>query len=395
MKAMRKLLFIAILLIGLAFGGLVLAGYFDPRPDPDFESKLTKAADHEIEAMIAKDADRQSVTALGFYVEGSDGTNKQYQFGRYEAGSLMQAASLSKAVAAAIILTVAYNEGVGLDDDIRSQITSLDIAALEGADRPVTLRQLLSHTAGASQSGYPGYPRGDKIPTTAEVIAAPPRFFESALTFDSEIAEFRYSGGGYTIAQLWAQDVSGKDFASLASEVLLRPLGMTNSTFAQPIDEAVGDLPAITGADAGFDPTQALFTSLDNSWNNYPEQAAAGLWTTPAEYALFVNALLDAAAGENSAISAQVAIAMLTPQVQTPWGDEPGKFHYGLGVSLELDSKGQVTRVSHTGANAGYRAHFIAVPATGNAPAKIAVSMANTGNAAPLNAAIVNALIAR
>lgn len=375
----------------MLLGALWFAGFFEPRPNPDFEQKLTEASADDIEPMIAKETQRLGITALGVIASSNNGSALQLHFGRSQPGALMQAASLSKAVAAAVILTLAERKGVGLDDDIRSAITSVDIAALEGGDRPVTLRQLLSHTSGSSQSGYPGYPRNDTIPTTTQVIASPPRFFESALAFDSEIGEFRYSGGGYTIAQLWAEEASGKDFAQLAQEVLLAPLGMNNSTFAQPIEDVATGLPAITGADAGFNPSQGIFSSLDNSWHNYPEQAAAGLWTTPKDYAIFAATLLEAA-GEESAISSKVTTAMLTPQAETGWG--PG-LQYGLGVMLELDEEGRVVSVSHTGANAGYRAHFIALPAKGNEPSKIAVSMANTGNSAPLNRAIVYSFIER
>jgi len=389
-------MFMAALLGLTVLGGLLsFSGVFDPSLDPEFDDRLEHTATANISPLIAAEAESLQVTALGVFASSDGGPATEHYFGRARKGSLMQAASLSKAVAAAVILKLAGRENVALDDDIRTQITALDIASLEGGDRPVTLRQLLSHTAGASQSGYPGYPRGAPIPTTAQVLAAPPRFFESALAFDGENGAFRYSGGGYTIAQLWAEDVSGKGFAELAEEILLAPLGMTNSTFAQPIDDHKGDLPAIVGADAGFSPTQALFTPLDNSWHNYPEQAAAGLWTTPSDYARFAAALLEAAVGEESAIPSRVATAMLTPQAATGWGTETGPNHYGFGVMLELDEKGEVIRVSHTGANAGYRAHFIARPATNNAPAKMAVSMANTGNSASLNRAIVEALIKR
>ncbi|WP_298303148.1 serine hydrolase [uncultured Erythrobacter sp.] len=386
--------FIACALTGLAVLGssLFLFGHLDPTLDSAFEEKLAAAENHQAETLIAQEAKSLGITALDVATIKDGETARTLHFGRSKEGALMQAASLSKAVAAAVILIQAEQENVELDDDIRIQITSFDITKLNGGDRPVTLRQLLSHTAGASQSGYAGYPRGNRPPSIAEVISSPPRFFEFALAFDGPPDEFRYSGGGYSLAQLWAQDVSGKGFTQLADELLLRPLNMKHSTFEQPIENGPNWPLKITGADARIDPTQALFSPLTNSWHNYPEQAAAGLWTTSEDYARFALALVRASEGQENAIPPSVAEAMMTPQVKTGWETDTGPSHYGLGTMLELDEDGALLSVSHTGANAGYRSHFLARPAAADTPAKVIVSIGNTPSAAPLNKAIVNGL---
>lgn len=378
--------------LGLASAGIVIAGALEKSVDPGFEDSLAQTPSTGIETLVASEAERLDVTALSVTMLDGDSAPQTFYFGRAREGGLMQVASLSKAVAAAVILTVAEQQGVGIDDDLRSQITSLDLTSLEGGDRPVTLRQLLSHTTGASQSGYPGYPRETDPPTTAEVINAPPRIFESRLEFDGEPGTFRYSGGGYTIAQLWAEDVSGKGFAELADDVLLGPLGMTESTFAQPIDEAAITPLTIVGADSGFDPMGGVFSSFENSWHDYPEKAAAGLWASSQDYARFVAALLDAAHGSESGVSPSVASAMIAPEADTSWGTG---FYYGLGVALKTDEAGAITEVWHSGANAGYRSYFAARPATQDAPRRVVVSVANTASAASLNEAIVGALVAR
>ena len=382
-------------ILGLAglSGALYLSGIFAPSLSPGFEDELAKASDEQVEALIAREAKKLNVTALGVYVQEGAKPGQSYTFGRAKPGAISQAASLSKAVGAAVILIVADQKGTGLDEDLREEIASIDVDALEGSDRRVTLRRLLSHTTGASQSGYPGYQRDGDFPSTAEVLTAPPRFFESPLEFDGVDGELRYSGGGYTLAQLWAEDVTGKDFAEIASEVLFAPLGMTNSTFAQPIESDPRGLREIIGADSGFAPLQGVFAPLDNSWHNYPEKAAAGLWTTPEDYGLFAKALLEAANGGTNAIPAAVATEMLTPQAETGWEPEIGPTHYGFGVMLALDDNGEVERISHTGANAGYRAHFMVRPASTEASAKIVVALANTSSAPPLNKAIVQGLL--
>ncbi len=381
---------LAIVLLPAA--GLGIASLFGPSLDPAFEQKLTDAEREGIPELIAAEAKNLGVTALSVTVLEADREPQNHYFGRAKQGGLMQVASLSKAVAATVILILAEQRGVSLDQDIRGQITSVDIASLEGGNRPVTLRQLLSHTTGASQSGYPGYPRNSALLSTADVIDAPPRIFESQLTFDGIPGEFRYSGGGYTIAQLWAEDTTGQNFETLADELLLGPLGMTQSTFAQRTIEADIAPLTVVGADSGFAPTQGIFSAIENSWHIYPEKAAAGLWSTSEDYARFVAALLDAAAGEESAIPTEIAKAMLTPEAETDF--MPGT-HYGFGVMLSPDGNGDIANVWHTGANAGYRTLFMTRPASPKKPRRVVVSLGNTANAADLNRAIGTALLER
>ncbi len=381
---------LAVILLPAA--GLGIASYFEPSLDPAFEQKLTDAEPEGIQELIAAEAENLGVTALSVTVLEAGQEPQSHYFGRAKQGGLMQVASLSKAVAATVILILAEQQGFGLDDDIRGQITSVDIASLEGGDRSVTLRQLLSHTTGASQSGYPGYPRDSALLSTADVIEAPPRIFESQLAFDGVPGEFRYSGGGYTIAQLWAEDITGKSFEAIADELLLGPLGMAQSTFAQPLNEADIAPLTVVGADSGFAPTQGVFSAIEDSWHVYPEKAAAGLWSTSEDYARFASALLDAAAGEENAIPTGIARAMLTPEAETDF--MPGT-HYGFGVMLSPDSNGGIAEVWHTGANAGYRTLFMARPASPETPRRVVVSLGNTGSAAELNRTIGEVLLDR
>jgi len=364
-----------------------MSGCSQPSVSPEFRSELETTAPNERLRLIEDEAQRIGVTALSFTILESGKEIESFYFGRAEPNGLMQVASLSKTVAAAVILAFAERKSVGLDDDIRGQISSLDIAALQGGNRPLTLRQLLSHTTGSSQSGYPGYPRGTPLPSTAQIIIDPPRIFESPLVFDGEQGEFRYSGGGYMIAQLWAEDVSGKPFAELAEDILLEPLDMQQSTFAQPIDDAEIAPLTVVGADASFDIFDGVFSSVEDGWHNYPEQAAAGLWTTSEDYARFAIALIEAANGAENAIPSSMAQAMITRQADLDQGQA-----YGLGTQLTFKDDGDLRFVSHSGANTGYRALFSVRPQSVDKPIRAVVSIANTVSGAGLNEAIVFAL---
>lgn len=265
--------------------------------------------------------------------------------------TLFQAASLSKAVAAAGIVALAREKGVDLDADISSQIPRVALASKKTTDVRVTLRGLLSHTAGATVSGFPGYAVDAEVPTNLELIGGSPRTNTPRITIDPGAAgSYRYSGGGYQIAQAWAEEVSGENFASLMDRLVLAPLGMQSSSFAQPPSaEFVSTRDIAPGFGGDGQP-------IAGGWYVYPEQAAAGLWTTSSDYVRFLIALMRASNGStDTGLDPAVAREMVTPV----------SAQYGLGVGIE-SVEGE-TRWGHSGSNAGYRSIMAAFPERGDA----------------------------
>src|SRR5205807_2117469 len=92
--------------------------------------------------------------------------------------------------------------------------------------------------------------------------------------------KFRYAGGGYVILQQLMMDVSGKSFPELMQKTLLQKLGMTHSTFQQPLSRDLAFRAA-----AGHLPNGQ---EIKGKWFVLPELAPAGLWTTPTDLARFV-----------------------------------------------------------------------------------------------------------
>ena len=165
---------------------------------------------------------------------------------------------------------------------------------------------------------------------------------------------------------------------------------MAESTFAQPIEEYAITPLTIVGADAGFDIFSGIFSEVDDSWHDYPEQAAAGLWTTSSDYAKFAAALINAARGIDNPIPSSMAKEMIARQTELAQGKA-----YGLGTQLIYNETDALKFISHSGANTGYRALFAARPAAQGKPGRIVVSIANTQSGAGLNKAIVFALTDR
>ncbi|WP_271079335.1 serine hydrolase domain-containing protein [Aurantiacibacter sp. MUD61] len=277
--------------------------------------------------------------------------------------TLFQAASLSKAVASAGIIALAMERGVSLDADISGELAGLDLELINPAGLPITLRQLLSHTNGAGVSGFPGYADGTDVPTTAQVVMGEEPTNTARVVISSERqGTFNYSGGGYTIAQHWAETVTGEPFPEIVDRLILEPLGMERSLFAAL---RRGDFPRENVA-LGYNGDG---TEIPGGWNVYPEHAAASLWTTPREYGLFALGLMDALEGDPDAVLSEELVREMTRVVDDGYA-------LGIGVS---DMDGAV-RLSHSGSNRGYKSNFMAYPATDS----VIVTMTGADNGWPL-----------
>lgn len=272
-----------------------------------------------------------------------------------DAGTLFQAASLSKMVAAVGITALAQEKGIDLDADISGALAGIDLATLNPEGLPITLRALLSHTNGANVHGFPGYAEGADVPSTLEVITGSGRTNTPAvvLTRPDPGNPYSYSGGGYTLAQYWAEQVSGEDFAALMQRLVLDPIGMEASMFAQPLPEALAG-----GNVAAAHDGQG--TEIPGRWHTYPELAAAGLWTTPSDFGRFLLALSGKGDGIDPAVAAEVT--------------KPVTRDYGLGIGI-LTYDGEVS-LQHSGGNAGYTCYGLVWPGRGDAM----VVMTNSDN---------------
>ena len=286
--------------------------------------------------------------------------------------TLFQAASISKPVAAATALTLVDSGQLVLDTDVNEKLKSWKIPASRAAEgQPVTLRELLSHTAGVTIHGFAGYAAGEPRPTLVQVLdGLPPANSSPIRVFQKPGTKWQYAGGGYCVVQQLLIDVAGRDFPTLARDRVLRPAGMTASTCEQPLPAALAPLAA-----AGHD---ADGQRLAGDAHVYPELAAAGLWTTPGDLARFALALQHILEGQPGFLARATAEAMITPPL-------PGS-DYGLGLGVK--GEGDQLQLSHNGANAGFRCAFVAYPHTGRG----AVVMTNSDNGIGLANEILRAL---
>ena len=275
----------------------------------------------------------RAIAWSGEYGSAGDGR------GPVRSSTLFQAASISKAVAALGVMVLVEHGDLDLDDDVNRSLRSWRVpASAHTADAPVTLRHLLSHTAGTTVPGFPGYARGEVVPSPVQVLAgAAPANTPAVESFAAPGTVAQYSGGGSTIVQQLVSDVTGRDFAELMRDLVLGPLAMVDSGFDQPIAPS-----RARHAAAGH---RADGTPLPGGHHVYPELQAAGLWTTATDLARWVIAVQAALAGEVGSI---VGVETARSMVEVV---PPGVF----GLGPEIAGGGRARRFGHGGSNAGFR----------------------------------------
>ena len=168
-----------------------------------------------------------------------------------DTATLFQAASISKVVATTAALRLVERRRLELDRDINERLTGWRVPpSPHTREEKVTLRRILTHTGGLTVSGFAGYEPGQPVPTLFQLLnGTPPANSPPVRTDTVPGSAQRYSGGGFTVAQLAIAEASGMPFDRAAEALVLHPAGMTRSTFRQPLPASrVYDWP--TPADA-------------------------------------------------------------------------------------------------------------------------------------------------
>jgi len=305
------------------------------------------------------------VRTQGYGVTGEKGSKP------VDVDTLFLAGSISKSVTALGALRLVENGKLSLDSDINGSLKTWHLPENEFTkNKKVTLRLILSHSAGITVQGFEGYVAGGPVPTLVQVLDGLKPANSKAIRVDTiPGTQWRYSGGGYTIAQQAIIDVAGEAFPEFMQHNVLRPLEMSASTFAQPLPKEL-EPKAATGFSAIDEP-------VPGKWHIYPEMAVAGLWTTPSDLARYVIGVQQSYQGRsNPVISQQMTQEMLKEQMRSD----------GLGVFLL--GKGATRRFGHNGRDEGFDAFMIGYVERGQG----AVIMMNTVDDSPAVARITDAI---
>jgi CubicO group peptidase (beta-lactamase class C family) len=302
-------------------------------------------------------------------------------YGVLEAGSsepvtpetLFQAASIGKVVVAVAALHYVELGALELDGDVNRNLVSWQVPE-NGftTEEKVTLRRLLSHSAGVTVSGFRGYAQGEAIPSLEQILNGKPPANSPPIRVDAiPGTQYRYSGGGYMIVQQLLEDLTGRPFPAIVQDTVLEPWGMTASTCESPLPEDLWAIAASGHRDDG--------KAIPGRWHTYPELGSgASMWTTPSDLGRFASGVMLAYAGRpGNVLSHDMAIQMLSPQIEDR----------GLGPVLG-DDGGDRLYFLHSGANEGYRCILVAYPKRGQG----VVIMTNGDNGQALHQEILHSV---
>ncbi len=298
--------------------------------------------------------------------------------------TLFSAGSISKLVAAVAALKLVDEGKMALDQPINNYLKSWKLAENDLTRKtPVTLRMLLSHRGGTSQSAYFGFtPDKKPLPSVVDILSGKPGTESRPVVVNSEPnKEFRYSGGGYLVAQQAMVDVTGQEIASFTEKAIFQKLGLTRTTFAQPLPERLA--------------ANAAWAYSGNAWFKgvpyvYPQQAAAGLYATPTDLARLLIDLQNSLRGKPGLLSPASVRAMVTPLARV--SDGFYREDIGAGAFLLQQAKNSADRgvyFGHNGVNAGFLADAWGSVAGGNG---VVIMLNDDGGASELSKEIRRAV---
>jgi CubicO group peptidase (beta-lactamase class C family) len=273
------------------------------------------------------------------------GSDPDHPTTRLAVDTRLLAGSISKPVAARVAIDLVDDGRLELDRSVNADLRRWRIPdAVHGRGEDITLRRLLSHTAGLSVPGFVGYAPGAALPDpVATLDGRPPANHDPVRIVAPPGEAFAYSGGGYAVLRVLLEDVTGQTFECLARERVLGPACMTSSDFDRPEASTLGP---IGSGSMQLEPVPHFA---------YPELAAAGLVSTAPDLARLLLWLAERrdllskmvkphAVARFDSLSAGVD-TRVGLGVFTISGDEPGwLWHTGGNVGFSCMIVGTTTR---------------------------------------------------
>ena len=246
---------------------------------------------------------------------------------------IFQAGSVSKPMFALTLLRYVDKGLIDLDADISGVVP-------EYAKSPLTFSALLSHTAGYNLHGFPGYPAKHE-PLSPEDVLNGKGNTPKLRRIRPYGKQHMYSGGGITLAQLAFERITGTTLREAFRKEVAEPLGLKRTGFFQPLDEELV-------SNAAFGWRLAQKEDPAHGYHYYPEQAAAGLWTTPTEL-VKIGLELSKSYRKGGLLKKKTARRMMTPVMDD----------YGLCLNVWESKARKDSIAGHGGENWGFLTHWV------------------------------------
>lgn len=253
--------------------------------------------------------------------------------------SMFSVGSISKVGNAFVILKLVEEGILDLDTDVNTYLKDWKVINSKyNVDNPVTLRTILSHTAGFSGHGFGNYYPNEELPNTIQILEgkSPAKNDKVALIYPVG-TEHKYSGGGITVSQKIIEDVTEMEYEQAAFKFLFEPLGLRRTTYENPLPQSFGNIAKAHNENGSPEAFPIGYQSM-------PEKAAAGLWTAPKDLYLLMEILMN---DDNEFISKSLKEDMISREENSG---------FGLGPYIDYVEGEKV--VVHNGLNDSYAANF-------------------------------------
>jgi CubicO group peptidase (beta-lactamase class C family) len=279
--------------------------------------------------------------------------------------SVFGVASLGKWVAAFGVMKLVEQGKLDLDAPVQNYLTRWQLPPSQFDNKKVTIRRLLSHTAGITDGlGHNGF-------SSAEQVQALEQHLTQALDADEGVngqvlvgiepgTQFKYSGGSYNLLQLIVEEVSGMSFSAYMHSEVFEPLNMTHTGYDK----------------AQFDGHLAQYFDANGTVRQYPyytSLAATGLYTSANDLVKFLNQNITLSELENT--TPDLLSASTLKHMRTPNATNMGIDIWGLGVMLFASNNANDFIIGHGGQSPSLNATLRVNPSSGNG-----IIMLTTGN---------------
>jgi len=254
--------------------------------------------------------------------------------------TIFQVSSLSKFVSAVGIMKLVELGKIELDTPVSHYLRRWQLPPSEFDNEQVTVRRLLSHTAGLTDElGYNGFEDQDAV-QTLEASLTKAKDADKGISGAVKVgiepnSSWKYSGGGFTLLQLMVEETSGQSFNEFMTTNVFKPLNMTSSSYILN-DSLNGRLCEFYNPD-GTTAARYYYTSL----------AATSLYTSLADLETFFQLFLTGKKGE------PIGRGQFKPEtlksMREGHGNMMGEEIYGLGCMLYIDIENKEDIFGHDG----------------------------------------------
>lgn len=263
------------------------------------------------------------------------------------ADTVFQVGSVSKTLTAWGVMHLVEAGQVSLDAPIESYLTRWAFPPSAYDSRGVTVSRVLSHTAGLNRvDGYP-LPGDQPLPSLEKHLDGNNGGGQSLRIEMEPGRQFTYANAGYTLLQLMIEEVTGQRFSDYMQEVILDPLGMTNSTF---------DPDRVPAQATGYYPDGVALPHY-----RLTEQAAGGLYSTANDLALLLAASMSSSDGR---VAGRGVLTTESVQMMMAGRDVPDGSVVSFG-HLPDDLDEGIVATGNNGHTEGWIANMVMIPELG------------------------------